>query len=125
MKALMNLLICCSFLFSVACSYLPATQTAHEVVPVKEPEVIELAVIDGKTTKQQIIDALGTPSSFSDNSLTYRYDMGADKILKLSVTQKDGTKFDVTIGPRKQDKARDVIFFMDYKNKNILDSTSV
>ncbi len=100
----------------------PAPQVRHEVIPVKQKQIIEANIIEGKTTKQEILDALGSPTRFSDNSLTYRNQK--DTIYRIHLTQKDGTQLNFEISRERGGKPSMLIFF-DYRKRIIVNSVSI
>ena len=70
---------------------------------VQAPQVLELTVIEGKTTKQEIINALGTPKSIAnigDNEemMDYYYIKSQNVICRLKLRQKDGTVWNEVLG---------------------------
>lgn len=97
----LHLLLITSILLNVqACSLLPRiskTKTVEKVVPMEQAQEVSVNIIEGRTTKQEIIDALGSPAKLSSNSLEYLFN--AKKICKLSLTQKRGTTFNTILGP--------------------------
>lgn len=71
------------------CSMMPQS-ARHEVVPVKQDQILRLTIVEGKTTKKEIIDAFGTPSSVSNDSLTY---YRKEKVnYQIHLIQNDGTE---------------------------------
>lgn len=85
------LLILCAL---YGCTYFP--ERTENVIPVAEVQYVELTLIEGKTTKQEVMDALGMPDDFSTDSLSYKYD---DNIqAKLYIVCKDGTKMNTILG---------------------------
>ncbi|MDL2329996.1 hypothetical protein LJC71_09705 [Desulfosarcina sp. OttesenSCG-928-A07] len=71
-----------------------------KVIPVPEIQYIDATLIEGKTTKQEVLDALGMPESISATSLSYRYGDRNNKNLRarLRIVQKDGTELNVILG---------------------------
>lgn len=122
-KIFLRFFVFCVFAFSIACTTTTtSTKINYEERPVIEPEIIKISVIEGKTTKKEIIDVLGSPVNISPNSLNYRFHYYYNKILRLSLTQKDGTKFDITIPSNGKDN---ISFYTDHKNKGIITSVYV
>lgn len=90
----------------------------ESIIPVSEPQYVELTLIEGKTTKQEIIDALGMPKSMSGISLDYQFK--DDIKAKLQLIFKDGTKFNVILGDGEKQRWLS-IGFDDYdENGNII-----
>jgi len=70
---------------------------------VQAPQVLELTVIEGKTTKQEVINALGTPKSMinignNEQMMIYYYIKGQNVICRLKLKQKDGTVWNEVLG---------------------------
>lgn len=75
------------------CSMMPQSKPVqHEVVPVKQDQILSVTIIEGKTTKKEIIDALGTPSSLYSSSIGYTNKDGV--VYQIHLIQKDGTQLD-------------------------------
>ena len=78
--------------------------TASEPV-VQEPQVLELAVIEGKTTKQEVINALGTPQTMAnlgnnEQTMVYYYIKSQNVICRIKLREKDGTVWNEVLGER-------------------------
>lgn len=76
--------------------------TAAEPV-VQAPQVLELTVIEGKTNKQDIINALGTPKSImnvgnNEQMMIYYYIEGQNVVCRLTLKEKDGTVWNEVLG---------------------------
>lgn len=116
-ESLMNRIIplICAFPFLLSgCLMLPSSLFDFEpeqrtvYVPVEEPvvqapQVLELTVIEGKTTKQEVINALGTPKSMTnignnEQMMIYYYIKGQNVICRLKLKQKDGTVWNEVLG---------------------------
>ena len=113
----------------------PEQRTVY--VPVAEPvvqktQMLELTVVDGKTTKQKIINALGTPDSMiNDTDIKGRpetlmvyyfqnYDPNKDKVFcRIRLTEKDGTTWNEVLG---QGKFKAVMFTI---QKGVVQSTTL
>ena len=70
---------------------------------IQEPQVLELTVIEGKTTKQEIINALGTPKSMvnigkNEQMMVYYYIKGQNVICRLTLKERDGTVWNEVLG---------------------------
>lgn len=111
----------CFLLCILLCGCFAQKPSVNEtVIAVQQPQIVEVAIVEGKTTKQEILDALGTPDKLSETSLTYNY-MGKNTICQLSLTQKDGTKFNIELGADYYKyKSRYFIAFFHGKNPNIV-----
>ena len=73
---------------------------------VQAPQVLELTVIEGKTTKQEIINALGTPKSMfnltgNEQLMVYYFSEYTKLLCWLRLTQKDGTVWNDLLGQGK------------------------
>ena len=73
---------------------------------VQAPQVLELTVIEGKTTKQEIINALGTPKSMfnltgNEQLMVYYFSEYTKLLCWLRLTQKDGTVWNDVLGQGK------------------------
>ena len=106
-------------------------------VPVEEPvvqktQMLELTVVDGKTTKQEIINAIGTPDSMingtdikgrDETDMIYNfqnYDPNKDKVFcRIRLTEKDGTVWNEVLG---QGKFHSVLFTI---QKGVVQSTTL
>lgn len=77
--------------------------------------IIEFTVIEGKTNKQEIINALGNPDDLSSISIGYRYINKPDDKLNLRIIQKDKTNLNIEVYGY-SDKIRSVYFALDEKN---------
>ena len=81
------------------CSMMPQS-ARHEVVPVKQKQVLSMTIIEGKTTKKEVLDALGDPDRVYQTMLSYcRNDTTS---YKIHLIQKDGTQFDFEVGDGKK-----------------------
>jgi len=72
---------------------------------VQEPQVLELAVIEGKTTKQEVINALGTPQTMAnlgnnEQTMVYYYIKSQNVICRIKLREKDGTVWNEVLGER-------------------------
>ena len=77
--------------------------------------IIEFTVIEGKTTKQEIINALGNPDDLSSIAIGYSYVNKPDDKLNLRIIQKDKTNLNIEVYGY-SDKIRSVYFALDEKN---------
>lgn len=94
--------------------------TQQAVIPVEEPQVLQVKIVEGKTTKQEVIDALGMPKSLSTGSMSYYFDNNKS-ICKLSWVQKDGTTINVILGKGNKYQYDKLNLSFDYKNHSIID----
>lgn len=78
-----------------SCAPAPKKVQKTVVVPVETGQHYEISIVEGKTTKQQVFDALGLPDDLS-GSIKYVYKK--KDTCKLSLTQKDGTVLNVVLG---------------------------
>ena len=92
-KRMVALCLILSFsLMLSACYTLRKSDVQHNTVPVPEVQYIDLTIIEGKTTKQEILDAAGIPDDISESSMTYSVYKNKDIKIKLQLVQKDGTR---------------------------------
>lgn len=113
-----SILLICAFPFLLSgCLLLPSSLFDNEpeqrtvYVPVAEPvvqapQVLELTVIEGKTTKQEVINALGTPKSMfnltgNEQLMVYYFSEYTKLLCWLRLTQKDGTVWNDVLGQGK------------------------
>jgi len=81
------------------CSTPQKPQYVQRTIPVPEIQYVEATLIEGKTTKQEVLDALGMPDSASDSSLSYSYNHNNMYLhAKLHIIYKDGTELNVILG---------------------------
>ena len=73
-----------------ACYTLRKSDVQHNTVPVPEVQYIDLTIIEGKTTKQEILDAAGIPDDISESSMTY-------SVYKNKDTRDDGPEWLSTV----------------------------
>lgn len=134
----------CVFPFLLSgCLLLPSSLFDNEpeqrivYVPVAEPAVqktqmLELTVVDGKTTKQEIINAIGTPDTMlngtdikgrAETDMIYNfqnYDPNKDKVFcRIKLIEKDGTVWNEVLG---QGKFHSVLFTI---QKGVVQSTTL
>ena len=84
----------------IGCSGMYKLRSAsHNIVAIEQPQELNAIIIEGKTTKQEIIDALGMPKSMDTRYFSYSFRKGKEKVCKLQLTQKDGTILNVILGP--------------------------
>lgn len=107
-------------LFMQSCTVYETRKPAQHIIPVEENQEFSISIIEGKTTKQEVIDALGMPDSISEFSLAYRF-RGKD-ICKLTLVQKDGSIFNVLLGTGDEYKYNDMGISLDYNNRKIVDN---
>ena len=91
----------------------------QQVVAVPEYQYVDATLIEGKTTKQEVLDALGMPESINNSSLDYRYGGRENKYLRarLRIIQKDGTEFNVILGDGLKYDHLGVSFYGDYDDQ--------
>ena len=58
---------------------------------------VEATLVEGKTTKQEVLDALGTPGSYSENYFRYSF-TGPGAKAKITIIHKDGSKMNFSLG---------------------------
>ncbi len=115
MKALVAIavaaLLAMPAVYGCAPSPAPKPQVRHEVVPVKQKQIVRATIVEGRTTKQQVVDALGTPKSVSPEWFHYSGDK--DTVYQIDLTQGNGTHFNI-------ERSSLSIRFDEKKNHNIV-----
>ena len=99
-------------------------RTQPVVVQIQQPQVqyVELTVIEGKTTKSEILEALGTPDAFDKFHIAYNYYKRSPyEGLKIQCTQKDGSRYAVML--RYGTKNTHISFYI--RDDGILDYVSL
>ena len=99
---------------------------------VQAPQILELTVVNGKTTKQEIINAIGTPDSMingtdlqgrEETNMIYsfnNYDPNMTKVFcRIKLFEKDGTTWNEVLG---QGKFHSVLFTI---QKGVVQSTTL
>lgn len=69
-KLIMLFVLICPVLLS-SCYNLKKTDVDHAVIAQKEKQYIDITIIEGKTTKQELIDKLGMPDDINNTSMSY------------------------------------------------------
>lgn len=81
------------------CATQQENQYVQRTVPVPEIQYVDATLIVGKTTKQEVLNALGMPAKIDDTSLSYSYDRTEEYLrARLHIVQEDGTEFNVILG---------------------------
>lgn len=130
-KRMVALCLILSFsLMLSACYTLRKSDVQHNTVPVPEVQYIDLTIIEGKTTKQEILDAAGIPDDISESSMTYSVYKNKDIKIKLQLVQKDGTIINTIVGEDEKHQSILIFFAVIYKKNtsyttNIVDSVSL
>ena len=130
-KRMVALCLILSFsLMLSACYTLRKSDVQHNTVPVSEVQYIDLTIIEGKTTKQEILDAAGIPDDISESSMTYSVYKNKDIKIKLQLVQKDGTRINTIVGEDEKHQRILIFFAVIYKKNtsyttNIVDSVSL
>ena len=68
----------------------------QQTIAVPEVQYVEITLIEGKTTKKEVLDALGMPTSIIMDTMSYIY--SGDVKAKIHLVYKDGTKYNVILG---------------------------
>lgn len=92
------------------------------VIPIEEPQEFFISVTEGKTNKQQIIEALGMPDELNESWISYSF-RKAGEICRLNLNQKDGTVLNIILG--NGHKYRGARFHLDEGQPNIVKSVSI
>ena len=130
-KRMVALCLILSFsLMLSACYTLRKSDVQHNTVPVPEVQYIDLTIIEGKTTKQEILDAAGIPDDISESSMTHSVYKNKDIKIKLQLVQKDGTRINTIVGEDEKHQSILIFFAVIYKKNtsyttNIVDSVSL
>lgn len=88
------LVVISSLFFLNGCLMSQFDQINTQVIK-QQKNIIEFTVIEGKTTKQEILAALGNPDSMTGDSLQYNYYSREGEQLNLRIVQKDNTSFNL------------------------------
>lgn len=80
------------------CSIMPQS-TRHEVIPVKQKQVLSMTIVEGKTTKQEILNTLGDPNIMAQGGFSYHRTNTTS--YRIHLVQKDGTNFDFEVAEGK------------------------
>ena len=123
------LILSCIFMLS-ACYTLRKPEIQHNIIPTPEVQYVDLTIIEGKTTKQEILDAAGIPDDISESSMTYSVYKNKDIKIKLQLVQKDGTRINTIVGDGEKHQSILIFFDVIYKKNtsyttNIVDSVSL
>ena len=78
----------------------PQPQQIQKTIAIPEIQYVDATLIEGKTTKQEILNIFGMPESIDATELSYSYGNYNNKYLqaRLRIIQKDGTEFNVILG---------------------------
>lgn len=128
MKKLLSVaLIASSVFFLNGCSMSQFEQQTTQIIQKQLKNVTEFTITEGKTTKQEVLDKLGNPSSMDSSVYTYYY-YDSDKPneqLNLRIIKKDNTTFNVVFSNDDADKKSLHIDFDEYsKNPNVVSEVS-
>ena len=128
MKKLLSVaLIASSVFFLNGCSMSQFEQQTTQIIQKQLNNVTEFTITEGKTTKQEVLDKLGNPSSMDSSKYLYSY-FHSDKPneqLNLRIIKKDNTTFNVVFSNDDADKKYLNIHFDEYsKNPNVVSEVS-
>jgi len=128
MKKLLSVaLIASSVFFLNGCSMSQFEQQTTQIIQKQLNNVTEFTITEGKTTKQEVLDKLGNPSSMDSSEYRYSY-FHSDKPneqLNLRIIKKDNTTFNVVFSNDDADKKYLNIHFDEYsKNPNVVSEVS-
>ena len=99
MKKFLTVIIVALFICQAGCA--KENKPAQVVVPVEVGQNYQVSIVEDKTTKQEVIDALGLPDSMGAYlSYTFR----KKDTCKLTLTQKDGTVLNLVLGKQPGNK---------------------
>ncbi len=120
----------CVFLLS-GCYTLQKPDVQHNVIATPEVQYIDLTIIEGKTTKKEILDRVGIPDDINESKIAYKlYKGDRDIKIKLELIQKDGTRINTIVGKNEMHKSLSIFFTVVYKGNtsyttDIVDSVSL
>lgn len=100
------ILILCALLVS-ACSTSPI-----QTVDLSPRKTAEITLIEEKTTKQELLQALGSPTDADTNSMTWAKSADPREYFVVHYVQKDGTAFDICVGQNISCKSRLHVLYM-------------
>ena len=85
-----------------------------QVVPVQEIQYVDATLIVGKTNKQSVLDSLGTPGKVIDQEgmsiFGYSFDKYNNIKARLSITMRDGFKYNLIMGKDEQHRTVSISF---------------
>lgn len=105
----------------VSCA--PKPEPVRVVVPIVQPNEVRASITEGKTTKQEVIDALGTPDSLGAY-WTYDFRKKMNEICKLTLVDKAGVTLNLLVGPNEKYHQM-MLFFSDSKNPGVVSGVSL
>ena len=89
-----NFFVCLLFLSICSCTQQRQVQT----IDLSPRKTAEVTLIEEKTTKQELIQALGSPTDADTDSMTWSKSADPREYFVVHYIQKDGTAFDVCVG---------------------------
>lgn len=104
------LVFCC---LCTACYMVKQYDIEHKIVqePEKsEPQYIDISIIEGKTTKQEIMNILGMPDDISNTHIRYAVYRHEDIRVRLHLVQKDGTVINTLVGNKEKYESISIYF---------------
>lgn len=117
-----SIIVVLVYLLLCACSY--PDPMPHEVVIDTTPiKIGEVTIQNGKTTKHEILSALGKPTEIGETKMMYELPENKREFYLIHMIQKDGTQFDECIGYQKGCKRYALIFF-DWEKQNVVNDVS-
>ena len=113
-----------------ACYTLKKPEVQHNTIPVPEVQYIDLTIIEGKTTKQEILDTVGMPDDINNYWMSYDVYENKNIKIKFKLIQKDGTKINTIVGYDEKHRSITIYFTTIYKGNtsyttSIVDSVSL
>ena len=100
-------------------SYAPATQPV--VVDVSPIKTAEVTIVQDKTTKHELLSALGAPTDLYNAYMTWRESANPREYFVVRYIQNDGTTFDFCVGQIKTCKSYFSVSYKVDKEGNSID----
>jgi outer membrane protein assembly factor BamE (lipoprotein component of BamABCDE complex) len=106
----------------------PVMPNVVEVVKKDAPIVVSATIVEGKTTRQDLLEQLGTPDLFSEPSFDYDFDEDNNKVCKLELKTRQNLVINEMIGKGYKHDKLSIMFEVDKntgKFKNTVYSVSL
>ena len=86
----------------------------------QQKNIIEFTVIEGKTTKQEVLDALGNPYDMDSSGYHYNYLHKPNDQLNLHIIKKDKTSFNMVFSENEKPHSVWIYFDVYGNNPNVV-----